>query len=140
MGIADELQKLNELRHAGVISEDEFALAKARVIAGTAPEAPTVKACTDTDGAEDARRIYPTGKTLEPILAALLSLVFVGLSQMILGQRIKAVVMIVVAIILCSLAGFEAYLFVACPVSAIDAYLIAAKLKVGKSVGEWQFF
>src|SRR5438874_885234 len=41
MSLAEELQKLDALRASGAISEHEFALAKARVLQGTAaPAAP----------------------------------------------------------------------------------------------------
>ena len=35
MGVADELQKLDELRRSGAINDDEYVLAKARVLAGS---------------------------------------------------------------------------------------------------------
>jgi TM2 domain-containing membrane protein YozV len=76
---------------------------------------------------------------MEPALAALLSFLLVGLGQMVLGQTIKGVVMLIVALVLGALTGCVACL-VTFPVSAIDAYLIAKKLKEGKSVGEWEFF
>jgi len=39
MNIADELQKLEELHRAGTLSDEEFARAKASVLAGSAPPA-----------------------------------------------------------------------------------------------------
>jgi TM2 domain-containing membrane protein YozV len=76
---------------------------------------------------------------MEPVLAGLLSFLLCGLGQMILGQVLKGVVMLVVAMMLGAVTGCIACL-VTWPVSAIDAYLIAQKLKQGKSVGEWEFF
>ncbi|MBK1616124.1 hypothetical protein CKO44_21955 [Rubrivivax gelatinosus] len=43
MSLADELARLDELRQRGVLSEDEFARAKARLLDGGAP-APTFDA------------------------------------------------------------------------------------------------
>lgn len=84
-------------------------------------------------------RIQPTANTLDPGIAALLSFLLVGLPQMLMGQKIKGVVMIIVALILAALTGCIACL-VTYPVGAVDAYMIASKLKRGQSVGEWEFF
>ncbi|HTN77746.1 MAG TPA: hypothetical protein VL096_20955 [Pirellulaceae bacterium] len=69
----------------------------------------------------------------------LLSLILVGLPQMIMGQSIKGVVLLIGAIVLGVLT-----LGLAAPViwvvAAVDAYMIANKLKSGQSVGEWEFF
>ncbi|MGO8748919.1 MAG: hypothetical protein ACLQNE_23385 [Thermoguttaceae bacterium] len=72
-------------------------------------------------------------------MACLLSLVIVGLGQMLLGQTIKGVVMLIAAMVLGVLTVGLA-IVVVWPVSAIDAYMIAKKLREGKSVGEWEFF
>lgn len=37
-GLADQVEKLNELRQRGVLTDTEFAAAKERLLAGTAPE------------------------------------------------------------------------------------------------------
>ena len=44
MSLADELQQLDALRQRGVLSEDEFVRAKARLLAGEAPSASGVAA------------------------------------------------------------------------------------------------
>jgi phage shock protein C len=44
MSLADELQQLDALRQRGVLSEAEFAQAKARLLAGAAPSAGVVTA------------------------------------------------------------------------------------------------
>jgi len=59
MNISDELQKLHQLRESGVINDDEFALAKAKVLGGTppandAPEPPRQR--TESDDFEPPRR------------------------------------------------------------------------------------
>jgi phage shock protein PspC (stress-responsive transcriptional regulator) len=40
MNIADEIQRLNELRSQGALTDDEFTRAKARLIAGDPPAPP----------------------------------------------------------------------------------------------------
>src|SRR4051794_8606537 len=50
MSIADELQKLDDLRSSGALNEAEFALAKARVLNGTAPASLPYAVVASTDG------------------------------------------------------------------------------------------
>ena len=85
------------------------------------------------------KRIPPKNPSMDPTLAAVLSVLLVGLGQILLGQTIKGVVMLIVALVLGALTGCLACL-ITFPVSAIDAYLIAKKMQQGKSVGEWEFF
>jgi phage shock protein PspC (stress-responsive transcriptional regulator) len=40
MALSDELSKLDELRQRGVLTEEEFASAKARLLGGVVPETP----------------------------------------------------------------------------------------------------
>lgn len=80
-----------------------------------------------------------SGGTLNPALAVILSLVLVGLPQMLMGQAIKGVVMLIVGVILGALTGCLACLII-WPVGMIDAYCIAQKLRDGRRVGEWEFF
>src|SRR5215213_6387269 len=44
MSMADELRKLQDLREAGTLSDDEFAAAKATVLAGGHPDVPADRA------------------------------------------------------------------------------------------------
>lgn len=76
---------------------------------------------------------------LDPSVAVLLSLVLVGLPQIVMGQATKGVVMLVSAMIFGALTGCIACL-VTWPVAAIDAYMIASKIQRGQRVGEWEFF
>jgi phage shock protein PspC (stress-responsive transcriptional regulator) len=57
MSISDELGKLGELRQRGVLTEDEFARAKARVLgaAGERPEAPGAAAINALRRSHDDR-------------------------------------------------------------------------------------
>jgi len=83
--------------------------------------------------------IRPTPGSLAPGAALLLSLVLIGLPQMVMGQAIKGVVMLIVAGVLGVLTGRFACL-VMWPVGAIDAYCIASKLRRGQPVHQWEFF
>lgn len=84
-------------------------------------------------------KLSPTGQSMEPAIAALVSFFIPGIGQIILGQGIKGVVILIVGAVLCVFTFCIALLIVS-PAAAIDAYLIAQKLKQGKSVGEWEFF
>jgi len=76
----------------------------------------------------------------DPLLMALLSgccLAFLG--QLILGQKTKGIVMMIVSAFICVLT-LGVGILILYPVAAIDAYLIAKKLKNGQAVGQWEFF
>ena len=62
-----------------------------------------------------------------------------GLGQMILGQVIKGVVILIGSMIAAVLTAGVSIL-VTWPLGGIDAYLVAKKLKDGRSVGQWDFF
>jgi len=94
---------------------------------------------TSTPLASGGRRVHPKNPPMEPGIACLLSILIVGLGQIILGQTMKGVVMLLAAFVL-GAATLGAVWVVTVPVSAADAYQIARKLKEGKSVGEWEFF
>jgi len=87
----------------------------------------------------DGKRIAPKSQPTDPAIACLLSILLVGLGQLILGQTIKGIVMFLGACVLGALTLGGVWI-ITLPLSAIDAYLIAKKLKEGKSVGKWEFF
>lgn len=62
-----------------------------------------------------------------------------GLGQMILGQVGKGLVILLGSIVL-ALCTFGISVLVTWPLGAIDAYLIAKKLREGHPVGQWEFF
>ena len=72
----------------------------------------------------------------------ILSVLIVGLGQIILGQTAKGITMLMVVIILT--AGTCGYGLLLAPIiwviSGLDAYKIANKLKQGNPVGAWDFF
>jgi TM2 domain-containing membrane protein YozV len=87
--------------------------------------------------------VHPSDPPKDPVLMCILSGLFVGLGQIVMGQTAKGIVMILFAIFAglplalvtlgLSIPGFWA-------VAAVDAYKIANKLKQGTPVGAWEFF
>ncbi len=83
-------------------------------------------------------RVYPNGQ--DPVMCAVLSgCCLPGLGQVIAGQYAKGIAFFLGSLVLAIVtAGFS--VTVTWPVIAIDAYLVAAKLQRGKSVGQWEMF
>ena len=88
-------------------------------------------------------KVHPSDPPKDPVLMCVLSVLLVGLGQMILGQTAKGAVMLCTALFF----GIPLALFtygLAIPavwfMSGADAYRIGQKLKQGRSVGEWEFF
>lgn len=76
---------------------------------------------------------------MSPVLAAFLTLVLLGLPQMLMGQGAKGLVMLCVGMLMAVVtAGFA--ILIILPVGMIDAYCIAQKLRSGKRVEQWEFF
>jgi TM2 domain-containing membrane protein YozV len=88
----------------------------------------------------EQRLIYPRNPPHDPTLMAIFSgLLIFGLGQMVVGQVSKGLVILVGNIVLaCCTMGIS--LLVTWPLGAVDAYLIAKKLREGRPVGEWEFF
>lgn len=84
--------------------------------------------------------IYPSNPPKDPVLMGILSgCCIAGIGQLVLGQTVKGVVILLVALGFGTLSGFIAVPFLWI-FAGIDAYLIAQKLKAGRPVGEWEFF
>ncbi len=82
-------------------------------------------------------QVEPASPPKEPIIAAILSLLFWGgVGQIWLGQSKKGILLIVPALIL---DFFYIGLFLHV-VGAIDAYQMATKLKGGAAVGDMEWF
>ena len=62
-----------------------------------------------------------------------------GMGQMILGQVGKGLVVLGGSVILAVMTGGVSA-FITWPASALDAYLIAKKLRDGQPVGKWEWF
>lgn len=87
----------------------------------------------------DENMVYPDKRKTSPIVAMLLSIVLVGLGQMINGQLIKGLLMLVTAMVLGALTGGVAGIVI-WVISGIDAYICASKLKQGRPIGRFSFF
>lgn len=84
----------------------------------------------------------PTGGPLQPskpklenddLIAIVVNLFFPGVGQMMLGQTVKGIVILVVSVFTCGGAGL---LWIAV---IIDAYLVAMTRKY-RQLGDWEFF
>lgn len=86
---------------------------------------------------QSTQQIQPSNPPKDPIIAAILSFLFLGgVGQMYLGQTKKGIIVIVATVVLaCVGVGFLVPL-----VGAYDAYVIGNKLKEGKAVGDMEFF
>lgn len=83
--------------------------------------------------------VTPDKCKTSPTVAAVLSVLLVGLGQMINGQLIKGLLMLICAIIIGSITGGVGAV-VAWIISGIDAYKCAEKLNNGESIGKFSFF
>ena len=91
-------------------------------------------------GSRSGDSVYPSDPPKDPLLMALLSgCCIAGLGHMVLGQTIKGV-MVLIGTILITLATAGVAAFILWPMSGLDAYLIAKKLKNGRRVGQWECF
>lgn len=74
MDLADQLQKLQSLREQGVLTEDEFVLAKKRVLDGTASESPAEPAKTTSPSFLHQFRLSTSDKWIGGVCGGLASL------------------------------------------------------------------
>lgn len=87
----------------------------------------------------DEKMIYPDKRKTSPTVALLLSIILVGLGQMVNGQLIKGLLMLIAAMTLGALTGGIAGIVIWI-VSGIDAYICTSKLKQGRPIGRFNFF
>jgi hypothetical protein len=99
-------------------------------------EAPWQKqAAQSADG-----RIVAAAPARDPILMGFLSgCCLPALGQILIGQVIKGCLLMLVALLLAFVTHGIAALFVM-PILALDAFLLADKLRDGNTVGQWEFF
>ena len=72
-------------------------------------------------------------------MAVLSGCCIAGLGQIILGQVAKGIVILLGSMVIGALTmGIS--ILVTWPAGAVDAYMIAKKLKEGHTVGQWEFF
>ena len=94
---------------------------------------------TPTGGPGGGGLVYPSTPPKDPILVLVLNLLVAGgVGYIIMGQKTKGIVAIVVWVlgwVACGIpSGIVAVL------AAIDGYLQAQQLQQGKPVGEWTWF
>lgn len=84
--------------------------------------------------------ISPSDPPKDPVLMGLLSgCCIAGLGQILIGQTAKGVLIMLSSLVLGALtAGLS--MIITWPAGGIDAYMIAQKLKEGKTVGKWEWF
>ena len=83
--------------------------------------------------------VYPTQPPKDPILVLVLNLLIAGgLGYIIMGQKTKGIVAIVVWVLGWAACGIPSGIVAV--LGAIDGYLQAQQLQQGKPVGEWTFF
>jgi hypothetical protein len=104
---------------------------------GTSAPPPPSRAYPETTGSHDL--VMPSDPPRDPTVMAILSFLLPGLGQIVLGQNVKGIVLIV----LYFGVGFATACFgslVVLIVAIIDAYQIAVKLRNGRPVKQWEFF
>ena len=103
------------------------------------PPPPPPSSTPTPSGAGGGDLVYPTQPPKDPILVLVLNLlVFGGVGYIIIGQKTKGIVAIVVWVLgLCSFGVVTGLVAVA---AAIDGYLQAQQLQAGHPVGQWTFF
>jgi len=90
--------------------------------------------------------VYPSDPPKDPVMMCVLSVLLVGLGQILLGQTAKGITLLVSVIFGGCIIGVLTFGLglILVPViwlgSGIDAYKIATKLKGGTPVRKWEFF
>jgi hypothetical protein len=88
----------------------------------------------------EGARIVAAIPARDPLLMAFLSgCCLAGLGQMVIGQSAKGFSLLFLALIMAFGTGGMSCLLVF-PLAGLDAYLLADKLRNGKTVGQWEFF
>ena len=101
---------------------------------------------SNTSGSNN--RVFPSSPPKDPVFMAVLSgCCFVGLGQVVLGQEMKGVMIMVITVFVLLVMdrlhdhfGILSLIPLVWMLSSLDAYLIACKLRNGQDVGLWEFF
>ena len=90
--------------------------------------------------ASDSSQLAAAATPRDPLMMAFFSgCVVAGLGQILIGQAAKGFCVILLAVLLGFITSGISSLVVF-PLAALDAYLLADKLKNGKTIGTWEFF
>src|SRR5688572_5100695 len=91
-------------------------------------------------GTGSGELVYPTNPPKDPILILILNLLlFGGVGYIIMGQKTKGIVAIIVSLVIAIPTCFAGSLAIGA-FGAVDGYLQAMQLKAGHPVGQWTFF
>ena len=102
----------------------------------TPPPPPTTPSTGDSGG---GKLVYPSTPAKDPILILVLNLLVAGgLGYIILGQKTKGIVAIIIWVVGWAACGIPSG--IVSVLAAIDGYLQAQQLQQGKPVGEWTWF
>jgi hypothetical protein len=94
---------------------------------------------TGPTGAGGGDLVYPTTPPKDPILVLVLNLLVAGgVGYIIMGQKTKGIVAIVVWVVGWALCGIPSG--IVSVLGAIDGYLQAQQLQQGHPVGQWTWF
>jgi hypothetical protein len=103
------------------------------------PPPPPPSGPVGTGGPGGGDLVYPTTPAKDPILVMVLNLLVAGgVGYIIMGQKTKGIVAIVVWVVGWALCGIPSGIVAV--LGAIDGYLQAQQLQQGKPVGQWTFF
>ena len=89
-------------------------------------------------GGGGGQLVYPSTPPKDPILILILNLLIGGVGYLIMGQKTKGIVAIVVWVLGWAACGIPSGIVAV--LAAIDGYLQAQQLQQGKPVGEWTWF
>ncbi|HET7706733.1 MAG TPA: hypothetical protein VFM36_11640 [Thermoanaerobaculia bacterium] len=93
---------------------------------------------TAPGGGGGGQLVYPSTPPKDPILILILNLLIGGVGYLIMGQKTKGIVAIVVWVLGWAACGIPSGIVAV--LAAIDGYLQAQQLQQGKPVGEWTWF
>lgn len=93
---------------------------------------------TPPGGGGGGQLVYPSTPPKDPILILILNLLIGGVGYLIMGQKTKGIVAIVVWVLGWAACGIPSGIVAV--IAAIDGYLQAQQLQQGKPVGEWTWF
>ena len=102
----------------------------------TPPPPPSTPSTGDSGG---GKLVHPSVPPKDPILILVLNLLVAGgLGYIILGQKTKGIVAIIIWVVGWAACGIPSGIVAV--LAAIDGYLQAQQLQQGKPVGEWTWF
>ena len=102
------------------------------------PPPPPPPPPTAPGGGGAGQLVYPSTPPKDPILILILNLLIGGVGYLIMGQKTKGIVAIVVWVLGWAACGIPSGIVAV--LAAIDGYLQAQQLQQGKPVGEWTWF